>query len=178
MITGDTTIGRLLDEHPDLVDFLASYHPHFETLRFGLLRKVMAPRVTVEQAARMAGIAAADLLGAIRQAVGEAEPPGNLVATPPDTSVATARPATLAARRPVHLDVREDIRSGIEPFARIMTAVRALAEEEALVLRALFEPFPLYDVLGRRGFGHWAERRAADDWWVWFYREPPATLAR
>ena len=48
MITTGTTIGQLLDEHPELVTFLASYHPHFEKLRFGLLRKVMALRVTVE----------------------------------------------------------------------------------------------------------------------------------
>ena len=34
------------------------------------------------------------------------------------------------------------------------------ATEEALVLRAPFEPIPLYDVLGKRGFAHWAERRA------------------
>ena len=40
MITGDTTIGRLLDAHPELVEVLARYHPHFEKLRFGLLRKI------------------------------------------------------------------------------------------------------------------------------------------
>jgi hypothetical protein len=35
----------------------------------------------------------------------------------------------------VHLDVREDIQRGQEPFARIMTAVKALAGDQALVLR-------------------------------------------
>ncbi len=87
----------------------------------------------------------------------------------------------------VHLDVREDIQRGQEPFTRIMTAVKALAGDQALVLRVPFEPIPLYDVLGKRGFAHWTERRAPDDWSVWFYRdaaprsEPaavPATPAR
>lgn len=83
---------------------------------------------------------------------------------------------------PVHLDVREDIQRGGEPFARIMAAVKALADGQALVLRAPFEPIPLYDVLGKRGFAHRTERRAADDWSVCFYREPaprgePATTA-
>ena len=82
MITSGTTIGQLLDEHPELVTFLASYHPHFEKLRFGLLRKVMAPRVTIEQAAQMAGISAAELLAALRRAVGEPEPAGNPVVCP------------------------------------------------------------------------------------------------
>src|SRR6185295_18384119 len=70
----------------------------------------------------------------------------------------------------VNLDVREDIRRGYEPLGRIMAAVKALADDEALVLRAPFEPIPLYDVLGKRGFAHLAERHASDDWSVTFYR--------
>jgi uncharacterized protein (DUF2249 family) len=83
----------------------------------------------------------------------------------------------------VHLDVREEIRTGQQPFARIMAAVTALAADQTLVLRAPFEPIPLYDVLGRRGFTHWTERHAADDWSVSFYRaaargpETPAVAA-
>jgi uncharacterized protein (DUF2249 family) len=72
--------------------------------------------------------------------------------------------------RRVHLDVREDLRAGREPFSRIMAAVKALAPDQVLELRAPFEPVPLYDVLGRRGFAHGTERRAPDDWWVCFYR--------
>src|SRR5215471_2426195 len=83
-------------------------------------------------------------------------------------------PGTLARMpegRRVRLDVRDDIRRGEEPFTRIMTAVRELKGDQALVLRVPFEPIPLYDVLGKRGFLHWTERRAADDWSVTFYRE-------
>jgi len=89
----------------------------------------------------------------------------------------TRRPPALeriAAANQVHLDVREDIRRGQEPFARIMATVKALAPEQALVLRAPFEPVPLLAVLGKRGFAHWAEQSAPDDWTVWFYREPSA----
>jgi len=83
-------------------------------------------------------------------------------------------PGTLARvpeGRRVCLDVRDDIRRGEEPFARIMTAVRELEGDQPLVLRVPFEPIPLYEVLGKRGFLHWTERRAADDWSVTFYRE-------
>ena len=75
--------------------------------------------------------------------------------------------------RQVHLDVREDIRLGQEPFARIMAAVRALEPGEVLVLRAPFEPVPLYRVLGQQGFAHRTEQRAPDDWSVCFYRPSP-----
>ena len=87
------------------------------------------------------------------------------------------RPQALRRLSPaneVHLDVREDISSGQEPFARIMAAVKALGPEQALVLRAPFQPVPLQAALGKRGLAHWAEQSAPDDWTVWFYREPSA----
>jgi uncharacterized protein (DUF2249 family) len=181
MISAGTSLGRLLDEHPDLVEVLARYHPHFGRLRNRLLRKVMAPRVTVAEAARMAGVPAADLLRVLRDAVGEPPEAGEGADVPAaPAEPAAPRPAALAAlaeAQVVRLDVREDIRRGDEPFARIMAAVKGLAPGQALVVRAPFEPVPLYDVLGRRGLAHWTERHAADDWSVWFYRPDAAPNA-
>lgn len=82
-------------------------------------------------------------------------------------------PAVLAAvpasdRVPV--DVRPVIARGEEPFRRIIGAVEGLTAGQVLVLRAPFEPVPLYGVLARRGFAHWTECFAPDDWSVWFYR--------
>jgi uncharacterized protein (DUF2249 family) len=85
---------------------------------------------------------------------------------------ARPRPRVLDRLRPVELDVRDDISRGTEPFARIMSAVRALADGEALALRVPFEPVPLYGVLGRQGFEHWTEHLGSGDFVVWFYREP------
>jgi uncharacterized protein (DUF2249 family) len=69
----------------------------------------------------------------------------------------------------VDLDVRDDIRAGREPFNRIVATVRTLEPGDVLVLRAPFEPAPLYAVLGARGLTHWTECLASDDWRVWFY---------
>jgi len=85
---------------------------------------------------------------------------------------ATLRPAALDGLpegQRVDLDVREDLLRGKEPFSRIMAAVAALVPGQVLVLRAPFEPAPLYRVLGQRGFAHWTESHAADDWSVWIY---------
>lgn len=70
----------------------------------------------------------------------------------------------------VELDVREELRNGGEPFARIMTTVAMLHENEVLHLRAIFEPVPLFHALGGRGFHHESFAHAADDWSVWFWR--------
>lgn len=72
--------------------------------------------------------------------------------------------------REVELDVRDDLRNGREPFSRIMAGVDALGDGEMLHLRAIFEPAPLFKVLGKRGFSHETQRHAADDWSVWFWQ--------
>lgn len=76
--------------------------------------------------------------------------------------------------RIVDVDVRDELRAGREPFQRIMIGIGRIAPGEVLRLRAIFEPVPLYKILGRQGFSHVTERLAADDWRVWFYREDPA----
>lgn len=75
-----------------------------------------------------------------------------------------------AEGRVTDLDVRPDLLAGREPFSRIMAAVAALPAGHVLRLRAIFEPVPLYRVLGRQGFDHWTECRAEDDWVVSFFR--------
>jgi len=77
----------------------------------------------------------------------------------------------------VSLDLRDAIRRGEEPFATIVAAIADLALDQVLILRSPFEPPPLYRVLSGRGFAHWTERHAANDWSVWFYRDPPTAHA-
>lgn len=82
---------------------------------------------------------------------------------------------TAAMRHPadatvVELDVREDLRSGREPFSHIMAAVGELGAGDVLHLRAIFEPVPLFKVLGKRGFAHESQAHAPDDWSVWFWQ--------
>jgi uncharacterized protein (DUF2249 family) len=169
MITADTNLGGLLDEHPELVEVLAGCHDHFARLRHRLLRRLMAPRVSVGQAAGLAGVPVSDLVTTLRRAIGEPEEPSAAPLAAPVVH-SGPRPVELDRLRVVEVDVRDDLRRGEEPFARIMAAVKTLGLAEALVVRAPFEPVPLYDVLGRRGFAHWAEQCAPDEWSVWFHR--------
>lgn len=78
--------------------------------------------------------------------------------------------AAVPEARILDLDVRDDLRQGREPFGRIMQAQSAIGPGGVLRLRAIFDPVPLYTVLGRQGFTHWTEKLADDDWRVWFYR--------
>ena len=131
------------------------YAGALETMKAMGINHCCGAHLRLSEAAAAAGVPLGDLLAALTR----------------------SRPralADVAEDRRVHLDVRADILGGERPFVRIMAAVEALAGDQVLVLRAPFEPIPLYDVLGKRGFSHWTERHAADDWLIGFCRDATA----
>ena len=169
--------------------------PMERAIRGGVLRKTMAKLATVEQAARVAGLDADDLLARLNRALegGAVEGRAGAAFDAPRSTTPFGSPDALPAfvvdtppERIVEVDVREDLRAGREPFRRILDASRRLADDQVLRLRAIFEPAPLYEVLGRQGFEHHTERLGPEDWRVWFHRaaapagevhEPPPIAA-
>lgn len=74
-----------------------------------------------------------------------------------------------SAAKVVRLDVRDDLRSGSDPFKKIMLAVDELTSGDVLVIRNIIEPVPLYSVLGSKGLEHWTEKLGEQDWQVYFF---------
>jgi len=177
-------VSDVLARDEALVEVFVRQSPHFAKLRNRALRRVMARLVTVEDAAKIAGIAPAGLVGELNAALG-IEPPDGAplgVAAP----APRVRPAD-GPMRPddapvVEVDVREDLRAGREPFSKIMAAVAGLGPGDVLRLRATFEPAPLYAVLGKRGLVHETHNDGPADWSVYFWRPaageaPPAAAS-
>jgi uncharacterized protein (DUF2249 family) len=77
----------------------------------------------------------------------------------------------------VTVDVRDDIRSGREPFSKIINAAAALQTNEQLLLIAPFEPVPLFRVMEKQGFRHMVQSNKPGDWEVLFIRQPDAQPA-
>ncbi|MEJ2336130.1 MAG: DUF542 domain-containing protein [Gemmatimonadales bacterium] len=66
------------------------------------------------------------------------------------------------------LDVRPILAAGEEPLELILETASDIPEGRILEVTAPFEPVPLYDVLGARGFAHLTEIRAPDEFVVRF----------
>lgn len=178
VIRRDDRVSTVLAHDDSLIDIFIGLSPAFERLRSPNLRKVMTRLVTVEQAARLAGVDVDDLVMRLNSAAdGPADPAAGMLAVKDEReSGPEEKPAALLAVPPdaaVEIDVREDLRAGREPFSRIMAARRTVPEGGALCVRAIFEPVPLYAVMAKQGLAHHTERLEADDWKVWFY--PAAT---
>ena len=158
-----------------LLDVLVAYTPTFEKLRNPLLRRTIGRMATLAQAARMGNVDLGDLLHTLRAAANE-----DVLVAPGDASAMEA----LSAARPepprwldeakisVRLDVRPLQARGESPLPAIMSAARDVAQGEILYLRNTFEPLPLYEALGKKGFQAWARsvEGQVDDWQIYFYR--------
>ncbi len=90
----------------------------------------------------------------------------------PRSAANAPRPAWAQRDSAKVVDVREDLRAGREPFPAIMSAAAQVQPGGAFALRAIFEPRPLYQLLGNKGFESWTERLAEDDWMVYFRKRP------
>ena len=170
-------VSDVLARDERLVDVFVRHASHFEKLRQPALRRVMARLVSVEQAARMAGVPVDDLLRDLNRAIGAQSniaQAGIAAPTAGDTGETVSCAHHPVGWPTIELDLRDDMRSGREPFSRIIAAVGALHDDRVLRLRTIFEPVPLFAVLARRGLVHESRQNAPDDWSVWFWRAAPS----
>lgn len=162
-------VNDVLKRYPELLDVLVSLNPTFRMLRNPITRRVQSRLVTVAQAAEIAGMEPADLVRSLNQALGITAPVVDVEQEPAADGV-TGGPPPWVDTVPVaaEVDARPLQKTGQEPFSVIMAAVREVAAGQVLRLRNTFEPVPLYDVLGMRGFVHFARQLGPDDWEILF----------
>ena len=68
----------------------------------------------------------------------------------------------------IELDVRPSLEKGVDPFGAIMQRVSKLDGKILHIINS-FEPAPLYSVLGKQGFKHYA-REENGTWHIYFYK--------
>ncbi|MGG1675194.1 DUF2249 domain-containing protein [Neobacillus sp. NRS-1170] len=74
-------------------------------------------------------------------------------------------------QRIIELDVREDLKNKIEPFQKIMVAIKELKKDDIFILHAPFKPVPLFAVLKAKGFTHEEEELESKHWKVIFRKK-------
>jgi uncharacterized protein (DUF2249 family) len=163
-------VSQVLQRHPDLLEVFVATDPAFSKLRNPVLRRVQSRLVTVEQAARIAGIDPSALVRTLNEHAGlepatDSSDADQIEAAPNDA----APPWVESAQIAIELDVRPHQRRGEEPFGPIMEVIRQVPVGQVLVLWNTFDPIPLYDVLGMRGFEHWSRQDADNEWEIRFY---------
>lgn len=159
-IDAQTKISAIIKHNEKAIEAIASINPHFRKLRNPVLRKVLAPRVTVKDAARIGGCPVWEILEKLRaigfeidmEKVRESEPE-----TPDDRDRIMA---AVRAGKVRPLDVRPILESGVDPFQTIMDTLKTLAEDQVLEVINTFEPTPLINILRKKGYGSYTREES------------------
>src|SRR3712207_420283 len=177
LITAQTRLSTVLELGPQILEYIMALNPHdFARLRNPLMRRLMPPRISLGRIAAMVGVPVQVLLADIA-ALGDVQVAPAVEPPPPLPRSAGTRPAWVAAaamRGTAVVDLLPiDESLDADPMPPVLEAIRALAPGETFRFRHKWEPQPFYDVWTKMGGLEWfAERRGADEWWIWVRRTP------
>lgn len=152
-INENTKISKIINDTPAAIDAIVSLSKHFEKLRIPILRKTLASRVTIKQAAKIGGVSVDDFLNklvplgfTINQSDGNQEK-----ASEQNTVV---QESIIDLTKVIDLDVRGILKQNKDPFNTIMDTLETLPAGYALNIINTFEPIPLINILSKKGYYH------------------------
>ncbi len=158
IITPDTKIGALLEEHPELEEVFLSLSPAFAKLRNPILRNTIGKVATLRQVAQMGDLPLADLINRLRRETGEEEGYRDMH---PTTVAASETPGWVSSGEVSQVyDAREGLAAGIHPAQRVMQELAALEDGKLYVLITPFAPIPLVDMAAQKGYAGWSKQEA------------------
>ncbi|MBS1759990.1 MAG: DUF2249 domain-containing protein [Bacteroidetes bacterium] len=155
-ISPHTKISTLLKSHPEALDAIVSISPKFNKLRFPLLRKLMAPRTSISMACKIGGCTFNDFAEKLKPLGFEVDAAAVVVSEKEDTPLPEFMKSLLPDNI-IDLDVRPVLDSGKDPLNLILKEVNQLQPNQVMKLANSFEPIPLIQLLGKRGFETYSE---------------------
>lgn len=154
VINKDTKISTILKENMDAVEAIASINRHFIKLKNPFLRKMLAPRVSVEGAAQVGNSTANRMLEALEKIGFEVQYEIEEI----NNNIETNSNIEMETTNIVDLDVRPILDGGTDPFNAIMETLKTLKPEETLRIINTFEPIPLLNILKNKGYEYESKR--------------------
>lgn len=150
IINQNTKISAIIKENPDVIEAIVSINKHFEKLRNPILRKILASRVTIADAAKIGGTT-------IQTIFEKLAPLGFFCEEGSSIYVEKENPVpeffkTLTKKNLQELDVRKDLELGKDPFNKIMDVLAQMPDKYTLKLINTFEPLPLIHLLQKKGY--------------------------
>ncbi|MBL7890794.1 MAG: DUF2249 domain-containing protein [Bacteroidia bacterium] len=168
-IKSTTKISEIIKENALSIDAIASINSHFLKLKNPILRKILASRVTISDAAKIGGVSVQRIFEVLTDI-------GFLVEgeyshqdeTPPLISNSTIL-NEIDMNNIFELDVRKMISSGEDPFNVIINTLKELPSHRTLKLLNSFEPIPLINILTRKGYAYYTIKES-ENLFVTYFR--------
>jgi len=166
IITPKTKIYDLLEAYPQLEEVLISTASQFKKLQNPVLRKTIAKITNLSQAAVIGGINVEELVNKLRKAAGQEDISG---VEESGTNFNSEKPDwfhdDLVANT---IDIRDMLNAGEQPVHEVLSAIKRLDDKKILKIIAPFVPAPLIDKSLSLGYMHWLDKKAEDEFFVYF----------
>lgn len=151
-INQQTKISDLIKANEKSIDAIASINPHFNKLRNPILRKVLASRVTIEDAARIGKCDIGVFFKKLVEIGFELETNPILKPEKKENMQNNEILNAIQLSKVTSLDVRPSLAKGDDPFKIIMAALEILQEGFTLEIINTFEPTPLIKIVNSKGY--------------------------
>ncbi len=159
-ISENTKISDIIKVDEAAIDIIASVNKNFKKLRNPFLRKMLAPRVNIKDAAKMGAVAPEVLLRRLKTIgffvdVDELQ----LYEKSEIHNKTEYKLEKMKKDKIITLDVRPILEGGVDPFNAIMDELKKIDEAtETLLIVNTFEPIPLLNILKKKGYEYETER--------------------
>jgi len=171
-ITPQTKISELVKANKDSIEAIASLSKPLEKLKNPLLRKLMASRVTIAEAAKMGGCSIEEFRLVLKPLGFEFGEENTA-----ETEVEGEKPdwlQQLPAEKIVNFDVRPILAGGSDPLKEIMQRFKQLPEGQALCIINTFVPVPLVRLLEKDGTLSYTETISGNEFHTYFLKKEKA----
>lgn len=165
-INAETRLAPILKHHAGALDAIVSLRPHYEKLRNPILRKLMAGRTSIRQAAKIGGCTPEDFFNALMPLGFEID--RGAAAPAPEAPEMPAFMQSLQEEKVVTLDVRPILAGGKDPLSAILGKLKEIGDDEVLKIVNTFEPTPLMGLLKKQGYESYAKEIDSDTVETWF----------
>lgn len=177
IINEKTKVSDVIKAEKASIDALASLSSPLSKLKNPILRKVMASRVTLSEAAKMGGVSIEAMAKALAPLGFEFQ--SDAVAGKGAKDTAPQWLESLDESKIHNFDVRELLAGGGEPLKEIMAKFKTVPEAEALCIIVNFEPVPLINMLQKKGTVQCYTRQLSPvEFHTYFYKLPKNIVAQ
>lgn len=166
-IDSNTKISELIKHNRDSIEAIASLSKPLEKLRNPLLRKIMASRVTIAEAAKMGNFPVDKFILSLQHLGFE------YIQTTPLTEDHDPTPAwleSLTQDQIDYFDVRSMIDEGNDPLKLILQRFKKTADGHALCIISSFIPTPLIRLLNKDNIYTYTLAKSKSEYHSFFYR--------
>lgn len=170
-INEKTKVSDVLKANKESIEALAAVAEPLTKLRNPVLRKIMASRVTLAEAAKMGGCSFDDIVRALK-------PLGFELASSTDEHQKSDEEATpqwmkqLSEQQITNFDVRQLLAGGTDPLKAIMAKFKEVNEGHALCIIVNFKPVPLINLLGKKNVLTYTRMLSPTLFETYFYKAP------